>query len=240
MGQIRPMKKTLFLTGLLFLSFTLLAAELRSPFPSFVNGLNIPNADEVDSDGKIYRGMAPGNLTKELVDFGITDVLIFKRPTKNEVELERQKLVALGMKSSQIYQIPFEWKQFKSLNVACEQTLEALKILIKIKNSSQRKIYFHCTMGEDRTGHLAGLFRLITEKRDLQSVYKDELCAHGFADGNKQKPANVFAYVNGELKTLFLSLAQKIEKGELTESQLNKSSCADLSTTLKSEDFVCL
>ena len=184
--------------------------------------------------------MAPRELINELSNFGFTDVLIFKRQTRTEVDEERQALVDLGFKPERIHHIPFNWKQYRSLTQACEQTLEALSLLVQIKNSKDRKIYFHCTMGEDRTGHLAGLYRLLTEKTNAKTIYQDELCAHGFAEGNKQKPADIATLVNGELKGLFLTLAEKIEKGEITQTKILKSSCSDLRTNYKLESFTCL
>ena len=232
------MKNLIFILGILF-CLNSFSAELQSPFPSHISGLSIPNADEVGTSSKVYRGMAPRDFINELSDFGFTDVLIFKRQTRTEVDEERQSLLDLGFNPSRIHHIPFNWKQFRSLTQACEQTLEALTLLVQIKNSKDRKIYFHCTMGEDRTGHLAGLYRLLTEKTNAQSIYQDELCAHGFADGNRQKPANISALVNGELKGLFLTLAEKIEKGEITQTKILKSSCSDLRTTYKQENFIC-
>lgn len=221
------------------LSFSLSAKELVSPFPTFAPGLSIPNADEVDQAGKIYRGMSPGNLIHELATNQFTDVLIFKRQNRTEVDEERAALLALGFKPERIHHIAFNWKQYRSITLACEQTLEALRLLVKVKNSSDRKIYFHCTMGEDRTGHLAGLFRLLTEKKDLKDLYQDELCSHGFADGNKEKPLEIVNFVNGELKNLFLSLAEKIQKGQITETKIDPAVCRDLTTTYKPESFNC-
>lgn len=232
--------KNLFFILAIFFCLNSFSAELLSSFPSFVNGLNIPNADEVGASSKIYRGMAPRDLIHELSDFGFTDVLIFKRQTRTEVDEERQQLLDLGFKPERIHHIAFNWKHYRSITQACEQTLEALSLLVQIKNSKDRKIYFHCTMGEDRTGHLAGLYRLLTEKTTAKMIYQDELCSHGFADGNKQKPVDIAGLVNGELKGLFLSLAEKIEKGEITQTKILKSSCSDLRTSYKLELFNCL
>ncbi len=232
--------KNLFLILSILFCLNSFSAELLSPFPSFVNGLNIPNADEVGTSSKVYRGMAPREMVNELSDFGFTDILIFKRQTRTEVDEERQQLLNLGFKPERIHYIPFNWKQYRSITQACEQTLQALSLLVQIKNSKDRKIYFHCTMGEDRTGHLAGLYRLLTEKTTIEEIYQDELCSHGFAEGNKQKPADIASLVNGELKGLFLALAEKIEKGEITQAKIFKRFCSNLETTYKKELFKCL
>ena len=64
----------------LILFFTANAfASLSSPFPSTVKGITINNTHQVGSFNKIYRGQAPLGKIEQLSDFGITDILIFKR-----------------------------------------------------------------------------------------------------------------------------------------------------------------
>jgi protein tyrosine/serine phosphatase len=198
----------------LFLSLALLA----------VDGLTIPNSFVVDKDSQVYRGKEPKALVTELADIGITDVLIFKNELKTEVTTEIAALKELKIKS---HHIPFRWKAFESTEVACTQVVEALNLIAKTK-AKNGSIYFHCTAGEDRTGMLAGLYRMLEEDLSMQEVFTDEMCARGYSDGNKNKPAMVHAAIQKELTPLFIAIAQKIEEGNVELGKVSKTICRDL------------
>lgn len=198
----------------LFLSLALLA----------VDGLTIPNSFVVDKDSQVFRGKEPKALVTELADIGITDVLIFKNELKTEVTTEIAALKELKIKS---HHIPFRWKGFESTEVACTQVVEALNLIAKTK-AKNGSIYFHCTAGEDRTGMLAGLYRMLEEELSMQEVFKDEMCARGYSDGNKNKPGMVHGAIQKELTPLFIAIAQKIEEGNVELGKVSKSICRDL------------
>lgn len=194
---------------------------LTSPFASTVEGITIGNTHEVTQG--ILRGPQPGKKLSELADYGIEEVIIFKSQTKNEVDQELAELKNLGIKS---HHIPFRWKDLGSVQVACEQTVKALQLLRKAHKAS-RTVFFHCTVGEDRTGLLAGLWRMEQENLSTEEAWQSEMCERGYADGNRKKPWVVTKSIHQELTPLFLALAEKIEAGE----QLTMKSCLNLVVT---------
>lgn len=110
---------------------TLITIALFISFNSFaVDGLTIGNAHQVDKTGNVFRGKEPKALVDELAHIGITDVIIYKNEVKDEVTKEISELKRLGITS---HHIPFRWKQYPSMVEACEQTVEALNIIHKVK-----------------------------------------------------------------------------------------------------------
>lgn len=201
---------------------TILLIALFISFKSFaVDVLTIPNSHQVDKDGNVFRGKEPKSLVDELAHIGITDVIIFKNEVKDEVQKEISELKRLGIKS---HHIPFRWKEFNSIIEACEQTVEALNIIHKVK-SVNGKVFFHCTAGEDRTGMLAGLYKMLEEKASSAKVFKGEMCSRGYSDGNPHKPGMVTGAIQKELTPLFIALSAKIEAGEWKLGKISKSTC---------------
>jgi protein-tyrosine phosphatase len=209
------MKTTIFLI-LASLSFSLFAAD----------GLVIGNSFQVDEEGHIFRGKEPKGLVSDLLNVSVSDVLIFKTEVKTEVQDERAALKELGITS---HHIPFPWKNFESMEVACEQVVQGLNLIHKVK-SQEKVIFFHCTAGEDRTGMLAGLYRMLEEGITQEEAFKNEMCARGYSDGNASKPGMVTGVIQKELTPLFIALAAKIEIGEWTLGKIKKSSCKGLVT----------
>jgi len=206
----------------LLLSLTLvptLALASLSPFASTVAGITIANSHEVVPG--ILRGSQPLKKVSELKDYGIDEVIIFKSQTKTEVD---EQLVALKDLAIKSHHIPFKWKGLESPQVACEQIVKALQIIRRAQKAN-RTVFFHCTVGEDRTGVLAGLLRMEVDRISTDSAWTSEMCANGYADGNPKKPWNVASAIHQELTPLFFALAAKVEAGET----LNKASCAGLS-----------
>lgn len=197
-------------------------ALILSSTSSFAQGIG--NFFQVDREGQVFRGKEPKEFATDLKRMGITDVLIFKNETKNEVSTEIANLSALKIKS---YHIPFKWKNFESVQVACEQVVDALNIIHRVK-ASRRSIFFHCSLGEDRTGMLAGLYRMLEEGANTQDVFFNEMCARGYSDGNPKKPGMVYGAIQKELTPLFLAIAQKIEQRQWTLGRINRQSCMGL------------
>ncbi len=207
--------KTLFFALVILPS---LALALESPFESTVAGITIGNAHEVVPG--ILRGSEPAKKVGELKEFGVDEVIIFKSQTKTEVDEELAALKTLAIKS---HHIPFKWKGLESPQIACEQLVKALQIIRRAQKAN-RTVFFHCTVGEDRTGMLAGLLRMEADGLSTEAAWKDEMCANGYADGNKQKPWHVASAIHKELTPLFFALAAKVEAGET----LSMASCAGL------------
>ena len=201
---------------LFFCLFSLNSAwSFNSPFLPEWPGSSIPNSQIIDDEGLIIRGMEPRKHLSDLVTLEVDHVLIFKRETRNEVRRQKEQLLNLGFSANQIHEIPFRWKDFDSFQHACEQTIQGLKLL-QMAKSKKEKIYFHCTVGEDRTGHLSGLYRLLTENSSLENVFQDELCERGYERGNPRKPRTVVDGIRSELSVLFFEMADLIREKQLT------------------------
>ncbi len=209
--------------------FTLI---LLSSYCFAEDGLTVPNSFKVGRSGHVYRGREPKKLISEFRPFGITDVIIFKNDVKGEVVEEIAGLTDLGIKS---HHIPFRWKEYSSMIEACEQTVEALNIIAKV-SATNGKVFFHCTAGEDRTGMLAGLFRMLEDNLTREETFSQEMCPRGFSDGNVKKPGMVTGAIQKELTPLFIALSAKVASGEWRLGKISKKSCQGLTvapTTLK-------
>lgn len=217
-------------------------ADLRSPFPSRVVGVSIPNAHKLDQG--LFRGMDPKGFDEDLHHLKISDVLIFKNQVRKEVDEEKERLSAQNMT---VHHLPFPWQRFSSLEEGCGLLVEALR-LISEKRQQGRSVYFHCTVGEDRTGALAGLYRMAFLGENLEKVFKEEMCQKGYERGNPKKPQRVVEAIRAELTPLFLRMAHKIQLGELSSQNLDKEKICDFSPdflssmdkTIKAERFTCL
>lgn len=204
-------------------------AGLKSPFPSTIPELSTPNSHYVDNENRLIRGMAPKGEkgVQELKDFDVEQIIIFKKQTRKEVDKEIQHLNAIGYKDSQIHHIPFRWKGFESRQIACEQTIQALKIMQAQRIKPNGKVFFHCTVGEDRTGHLAGIFRMLDQNYTRDHAFQEEMCENGFGRGNPRKPWKVYGSIRKELTPLFLYMAQLVEEGKIDINNLDESVCQD-------------
>ena len=180
---------------------------------------------------QIFRGRAPkASEMKTLVDAGITSVLIFKNQLKTEVDEEINQLISVGINKRKIHHIPFLWKDITSEKLACEQVVEALTILQKVQTSVNDKILFHCTVGEDRTGLLAGLMSQLLKQEDIESSFINQMWSKGYTGGNKTKPHNVSLAVDKYLTPLYYKISQLISDCQLTADSLNKNVCKKIST----------
>lgn len=141
---------------------TLNAFALKPPIPSTIPGITLPNAHYISDGETLIRGMAPKGHYDELISLGVSKVLIFKKQSRKEVDQDIETLKELGYSSSDILHIPFLWHDFKSQRVACEQTIEALNFMLENERDGETT-FLHCTVGEDRTGHLSGLYRILTQ-----------------------------------------------------------------------------
>jgi hypothetical protein len=206
-----------FLINLVLIQLITALAQV-SHFDSQVSGISIGNTRIMNTDGSVLRGMEPRKALTELVDYGITDVIIFKNPTKNEVQDEIDLAKTLGVKT---HHIPFRWKGLESAQKACEQVVEAVLLIQKLEDNG-KKTFFHCTVGEDRTGFLAGIYRMTTQSWDADKAFKKEMCANGYAEGNPTKPGMVTGAIHKELTPLFDYMSEKIEAGETVNKKLCK------------------
>lgn len=174
----------------------------------------IGNFHQVDREGLVFRGREPKGALIELLSLGITDVIIFKNEVKDEV---RSEMSLAQVNRLRTHHIPFRWKEIQP-ELACEQVIEALSLIRRV-TQARGKVFFHCTVGEDRTGLLAGLFVMNETRASLKEVFRQEMCARGYADGNPAKPPQVVNKIERELTPLFEALARELEQtGKITKN----------------------
>lgn len=209
---------------------------MKTLFLSFISVILIQNLaiagvflEQLPASQQIYRGRAPKKFEiKQMKEVGITSVLIFKNEVKTEVNDEITQLLQNGFNRNKIYHIPFLWKDIKSEALACEQVLTALDILVKVSSSSQDKILFHCTAGEDRTGLLAGLVSQLLAGNSSKEAFKTEMCEKGYAGGNKNKPTHVSKTVDRYLTPIYFKISKMIEEGQIDLHHLDKKICKQI------------
>jgi len=211
---------------------TNISGQLVSPFSSSIEDIGILNSHLVSTSGsaKLYRGMKPfrDSDVADLETLGVKAVLIFKKPTgATEVDDETDALAPIGVTATNILNEEFLWKDFADFETPCRQTVRSLEFLHE-KVSAGKNTFFHCTVGEDRTGYLAGLYRLLTETTPITDVFETEMCARGYSSGNPQKPYGAVAReVDSDLTPIFLKMAFKISQGELSPTSLDEDVCAE-------------
>jgi hypothetical protein len=214
--------------ALVFLVNFQAGASLNSPFSSTVPGLSIPNSHFVSTHngGMVVRGQAPGDLgLDELLSLGIDRVLIFKNQTQNEVTQEISTLKKKGVLARDILQVDMPWKNITDFQEVCEMTLESL-VFIEDTVKSQRSVYFHCTVGEDRTGYLAGLWGLWSgEFRDVRKAFREEMCNRGYEAGDAKKPYAVVKAVRNHLTPAFVKMVQLLSDSRKIGLHLRQIHC---------------
>jgi hypothetical protein len=198
---------------------------LSSPFAPTAEGFSFPNVHAVDTKGAWLRGMTPraDEDFAELDRAGVLRVLIFKNPTTNGDDVS-EEIEKLGLPQDDAKVVPFPWKDMPAFSEGCRMTLEGLRFL-RDSRAAKKKAFFHCTVGEDRTGHLASLARAIDTGADPVATFQDEACENGFGAGNPQKPAFVVREIDKGLAPLARKMAWLVATGKLT-SALEDAACA--------------
>lgn len=206
---------------------------LVSPFASSIASLGLPNAHVVTrhSDGRplLLRSMNP-QLEKdfsELQDLGVESVLVFKDQTKHEVDHEVLRLIESGVSGDQILRMPFAYKDHSNFESPCRQVVGALRFMSERVKEGKTTLV-HCTVGEDRTGLLTGLYRLLSNPRaaTVDGVFQSEMCEFGYSGGNPEKPLrSIVLPINSDLTPIYLKMAYFIKQGRLTASHLSEDVC---------------
>jgi len=208
-------------------------AVLKSNIKSSVEGIDIPNAHIIASTPKsaIIRGMEPYEDLhyKQLLDFGVKHILVFKQESQNEVDKELKKLFEIGFLKadmSNFHHISFKWKDQLDFSVSCLKTLKALSIIIKAYKDDE-SLFFHCTSGEDRTGYLAALFRYLQKPRITpQHLFQTEMCARAYGAANKMKSNAVIQSIRKELTPVFMKMMFLIKNDLIAYDNLDINACA--------------
>lgn len=212
-----------------------------SPFPSTVKGLSIPNAHEIVKD-RVWRGMAPlrRQQVRELAGLGVTDILVFRNQVAGEEGMLTPKQVkAADRRILRVHEIPFKWKDVAGFEESCRHVVRGLKLIDDVLKDGTRRLFFHCTVGEDRTGLLAGLYRIVFEDGDPERVFRDEMCAHGYAEGDPGKPAHVSETVRGNLTPVYLKMVALHKAGKITRTHLSEEACAGDPGPVDASTFRC-
>lgn len=233
-----------FLLVFLLIQVPASAEPLLSPFPSTVPGVSIPNTHLVARDkGLILRGMAPlkAEQLSELVKGGINEILIFRNDVPGEAGIASEiQLISNNPDIRATHIIPFRWKEIKDFRTACLDSVRALRLMKDVLNTPGRGLFFHCTVGEDRTGYLAGLYRILFEGANMQTAFKNEMCGRGFAEANPRKPEHVVELVHNNVTMTFLKMAELIKAGDLNSKTLDFKACdKNPKISIDSKSFRC-
>lgn len=193
--------------------------------PSSIPGIEVDNFHQFSADvGTVYRGAEPRSHVNQVAKLGINEVLIFKKPDRNEVSKEIQAWQNLGVSAEKIHHIPMEWKSLDPV-VGCQRTLEALAIIRNSLATPDRRLYVHCTAGQDRTGLLMGLTRILKDGWQVDQAFQSEMCDYGYAEGQPGKPGFIVAEVHQGLTPLFLRLNDLKVQGKLSWQNLDPGLC---------------
>ena len=122
--------------------------------------------------------------------------------------------------------IPFKWKDIGAFAEPCKQTIEGLKFIAS-NTAAGKKTFFHCTVGEDRTGLLAAMHRLVSEPTlGADKAWDQEMCERGYGSGNPLKPAFVTSALDHALTPLYRKLAWMVATGKIRANQLDPAVCS--------------
>lgn len=205
--------------------------SVTSPFVSSIDGVDVKNAHIVvqdkHGDPDVIRSQAPKTQTdfRQFKEFGVTDIVIFKRETGNEVSTEVAKWKDLAITSNHIKHIPIDYINFPNFKTPCSQTIEALSFIHRARSREDSRVLIHCTVGEDRTGYLSGLVVLMDGERDLPEIFKNEMCKHGYSGGDPNKPRTLASQIDRDLTPVFLKMAYFIKSGQLSWKKIDPEIC---------------
>lgn len=84
--------------------------------------------------------------------------------------------------------------------------------MLSTAEKNNHKLFLHCTVGEDRKGYIAGLFKLYhnASNESLDEIFTYELCDKGFEVGNPKKIFHVAQKVRESLAPAFLGMSELI------------------------------
>lgn len=218
--------KVLTLASLIILYSVTANAAMTSSMPSTFTDTGIPNSHLLSEN--VIRGMAPRNKKdlQTLLDLGVEKFLMFKIDTNGDVAKEIESLIMMGVPQKNILHLDFPWKDITDYSSVCEMTIDALN-MIKAADTKNQKIYFHCTVGEDRTGYLAGLYKIYRgDNESRKDIFEGELCDKGYEAGNPNKIFSVAKKIREALTPAFIGMADLIEKN--SGKKLTKTMCKDL------------
>jgi hypothetical protein len=167
-------------------------------------------------------------------------VIVYKNFSKASDKKRLQSLYVDNGYQGEITFLPMEWKkshgQYDEAQ-ACRFTARALQIA----RQSPVPVFFHCTVGEDRTGVLAGLMRVAFDGWSIEKAFQKEMCERGYEGGNPRKFNESFFVVKAvreNLTPLYLKMAAKLQSGSMTEDDCDSLPSLE-EVHLSVDDFQC-
>jgi hypothetical protein len=201
---------------------------LFSPYASTVPGLSIRNSHFLGEDHLVIRGQRPSTVGEisELQKLNVTRILIFRKESSSESsnEDEFRMLKEAKFPLEQVSVIQFPWKDISDQSLGCRQTLEAINHISQARNKGE-KLFFHCTVGEDRTGFLSALVNMIFEKKKASEVFWSDMCRYGYAEADPTKPEEVSRLVHANITALFVRMSYLVEHKKISATNLDSRAC---------------
>jgi len=150
----------------LALAFATLTFSLASPTQASIDDARakptISRFERVSFD--LYRGAQPVGIEfNQLEEFGIRTVMSFVRKPASVVEDERARVEELGMR---FFSFPMG-----AYSGPKKETLAA--IFEELGREENWPIYIHCNNGKDRTGLIAGLYRVHFDYWNSEAAYRE-------------------------------------------------------------------
>jgi 2'-5' RNA ligase len=201
-----------------------------SGLPAKIPGLPVTNAyfvDKNENGGAVIRGNAPlsHENIKIMKDFGISEYIIFKNDKAGEVKSEINGLLEAGISKEKITHINFDWKDNEDFSAGCRKFLQG-RDLFKQAMTNNKKIFFHCTTGEDRTGALAAIYLLDQQKNpDIKTLFQNEMCNKGYEAGDPDKELEVVEKIRSGLTKTFIKTAFRVEEAKKQNKAVDEKIC---------------
>lgn len=214
------------------------SVELESRAVSLRNMHEILNL----SGAPVYRGGSPQTSADihDLTDLGVEKVLVIKNFYNEKSKNQLRRLYTDNGYRGELVFLPLHWQADKKKGFdfveSCKLAMRALKHI----KETRSPLFFHCTVGEDRTGFLSGLLRLHYDRWSVQEAFEREMCARGYEAGNprKAKEEKVVRSIRENLTPLFLQVATLLSQGKNKESD-----CEQLPTRfvgdIRPQDLQC-
>ena len=89
------------------------------------------------------------------------------------------------------------------------------------------KLFLHCTVGEDRTGVIAGLWKYWTIEKSSREIMLKEMCAYGYEGRNPNKPRFNVENIQAWLTPFFLEMYDQLRISKQQGLSLDDIQCPD-------------